>query len=83
MDHVARLNLIARITYYLGWITAICGALLHFNLGTSMFVALHLEKRNLYEASVMFFLICMASELRTLAYGSSTAMPSTAKRQAA
>ena len=64
MDHVARLELTGRITYYLGWVSALCGALAHFTPLTRVFIFANLTKRNLFEASVLFFLICMASELR-------------------
>ena len=64
MEHVTRLRLIGRVTYYLGWIAAIFGLLVHFNIGVRMFVALNISQRNMLEASVLFFLICMASELR-------------------
>jgi hypothetical protein len=64
MDHVTRLQLVGKVTYYLGWITAICGALVHFNIGIRMFVAINLPQRNLLEASLFFLLMCIASELR-------------------
>jgi len=64
MDHVTRLRLVARVTYYLGWIAAICGVLAHFNVGMRMFAAINLPQRNLLEASVLLFLICVSSELR-------------------
>jgi len=67
MEHVTRLRLIGRVTYYLGWIAAISGLLVHFNIGVRMFVALNISQRNMLEASVLFFLICMASELRAAA----------------
>jgi hypothetical protein len=67
MDHVARLQLVGRVTYYLGWIAAICGVPAHFNIGTNMFRAIGMPQRNLLEASVLLFLICMASELRAAA----------------
>jgi hypothetical protein len=66
MDHLVRLQLAGRVTYYLGWISALCGALAHFSLVTRVFVMAHITKRNLFEASVLFFLICTASELRAL-----------------
>jgi hypothetical protein len=64
MGHIARLQLIGRVTYYAGWIALLCGGLLHLNLGTSLFLAMHLTKRNLFEVSVACFVICIASELR-------------------
>lgn len=64
MDHVARLQLIGRITYYIGWITLLCGGLVHLSIATSLFLSLRMTQRNLFEISVMSFLICVASELR-------------------
>lgn len=64
MGHVARLQLIGRITYYLGWIALVCGGLLHLNIARAAFLAMSLSKRNLFEVSLAFFLICIASELR-------------------
>jgi hypothetical protein len=66
MDHLARLQLAGRVTYYLGWISALCGALAHVTLVTRVFIMANLTKRNLFEASVLCFVICMASELRVL-----------------
>ena len=67
MSHVIRLQLIGRVTYYVGWIALVCGGLLHLNLATKLFLAVNLTQRNLLEASVVFFLICIASELRARA----------------
>ena len=64
MGHFARLQLIARVTYYVGWIALLCGGLTHINIATGFFVAMRLPQRNLLEVSVMCFLICIASELR-------------------
>jgi len=64
MSHVIRLQLIGRVTYYVGWIALVCGGLLHLNIATKLFLAVSLTKRNLFEVSVVCFLICIASELR-------------------
>jgi hypothetical protein len=64
MDHVTRLQFIGRVTYYVGWITLLCGGLVHLNIATSLFLAMRMTQRNLFEISVMSFLICVASELR-------------------
>ena len=64
MGHVARSQLVGRVTYYLGWISLVCGALVHVNVAKAMFMALDLTQRNLFEVSVVCFLICIASELR-------------------
>ena len=66
MEHLARMQLVGKITYYLGWVTALCGALAHFTVATRVFALTNLSKRNFLEASVLFFLICTASELRAL-----------------
>ena len=64
MSHVVRLQLIGRVTYYVGWIALVCGGLFHLNIATNLFLAMRLPQRNLFEASVVCFLICIASELR-------------------
>jgi len=64
MSHVIRLQLIGRVTYYVGWIALVCGGLLHLNIATKLFLAVSLSKRNLLEVGVVCFLICIASELR-------------------
>ena len=64
MDHLARLHLVARITYYLGWITAILGALMHV---AKIETLLSAYPRNLLEASFLLFVICIASEIRAVA----------------
>ncbi|HXZ32573.1 MAG TPA: hypothetical protein VEH30_09845 [Terriglobales bacterium] len=64
MSHVIRLQLIGRVTYYAGWIGLLCGGLFHLNIATTLFTAMRLSQRNLLEVSVVFFLICIASELR-------------------
>ena len=66
MGHFARLQLVGRITYYLGWVSLLCGGLVHLNIGRTLFMAMSLNKRNLFEVSVMLFVICMASQLRAL-----------------
>jgi len=66
MGHFARLQMVGRVSYYLGWISLLCGGLAHRNIGRSLFAALSVNKRNLFEVSVMFFVICMASQLRAL-----------------
>lgn len=63
MSHVIRLQLIGRVTYYVGWIALVCGGLFHLNIATKPFLAVNLPQRNLFEVSVVCFLICIASEL--------------------
>jgi hypothetical protein len=64
MNHLARLQLVGRVTYYLGWIAMICGALVHLKIGQSLFLALSMTKRNLFELGLVCFVICVASQLR-------------------
>jgi len=71
MGHFVRLQLVGRVTYYLGWVSLLLGGLAHLNVGRPIFLAMSLTKRNLFEVSVMLFLICMASELRALALAGS------------
>ncbi|MFZ0480567.1 MAG: hypothetical protein WAL71_15610 [Terriglobales bacterium] len=66
MDSVNRLCLTSRITYYAGWLFALCGAFAHFGLGAALLRNVNLPKRNLFEASVMLFLISAVSALRAL-----------------
>jgi hypothetical protein len=64
MNHVTRLRLIGRVTYYVGWIALVCGGLFHINIARKLFFAVGLPQRNLLEVSVVCFLVCIASELR-------------------
>jgi len=82
MGHFARLQLVGRITYYLGWIALLCAGLTHLYIGRPLFTALSVNKRNLFEISVMLFVICMASQLRALTLGSGQAS-GTGKREMA
>ena len=77
MNRIVRLQFIARVIYYLGWLTTILGALSHFSVRLNVRLdSLQLTQRNLIEASVLLFMISMASELRFIA--SKLRMPSTA-----
>jgi hypothetical protein len=82
MGHFARLQLVGRVSYYLGLVSLLCGGLVHLNIGKSLFAALSVNKRNLFEISVMLFVICMASQLRALALAGSQAS-GTGKREMA
>lgn len=64
MSHIIRLQLIGRVTYYVGWIALVCGGLFHLHILTALFLAVGLPQRNLFELSVVCFVICIASELR-------------------
>ena len=79
MDHIGRLQLIGRVTYYIGWLSLLCGGLVHFNVVRSMFMAMSLSKRNLFEISIACFVICIASELRAR---DSVEMPAMARKAA-
>ena len=84
MESVARLQFAARITYYLGWFAATLGGLSHFFLRLGLHLdAISLTKRNLFEASVLFFMMCIASELRTHVPATSHTISSVPKKQAA
>ncbi len=67
MGRSSRLHLVGRITYYMGWFALFCGGLVHLNIAKSLFAAMSLTKRNLFEVSIVCFVICMASEVRALA----------------
>jgi hypothetical protein len=82
MDRSARLHLVGRITYYVGWVSLFCGGLVQLNIAKALFMSVGLTKRNLFEVSVACFVICMASEVRALTT-SEKELPSIVKRQAA
>lgn len=56
--------------------------LVHLNIARGLFLGISLSQRNLFEVSVMCFLICVASELRALA-AAPNEMPGLVKRQVA
>jgi hypothetical protein len=66
MDSRERLNLIARVAYYLGWLAFLIGGLAHFKIGSAFYLSMNLSQRNLFEAAVALFLICVASSTRAL-----------------
>jgi len=82
MDRSARLHVVGKITYYLGWISLLCGGLFHLGVARGTFIAMSLTKRNLFEVSVVCFLICMASEVRAMG-ATEKEMPVIVKRPAA
>jgi len=83
MGHFERLQFTARITYYIGWISLICGGLVHVNIAKALFANMGLTQRNLFELSVVCFLICAASQLRALSGTTSgtTSVASTAEKK--
>jgi hypothetical protein len=82
MDRTSRLHLVGRLSYYVGWVTLLCGMLVHLNIATKLFLAISLSKRNLFEVSVACFVICVASEVRALS-SAEKALPVVVKRPAA
>ena len=82
MDHNARLRLVGKATYYLGWVALLLGGLAHLNVGARLFTAMNVSQRNLLELSVVCFIICMASELRARDT-TAAAAPKIVTRQAA
>lgn len=82
MDRTARLHLVGKITYYVGWISLLCGGLVHLHIAQAMFTAMSLTKRNLFEVSLVCFVICMASEVRALG-AAEKELPAIVKRSAA
>ena len=79
MGHFERLQFTARVTYYIGWIALFCGGLVHVNIAKTLFANIGLSQRNLFEISVVCFLICAASELRALSVTPN--LPSTAAKK--
>jgi hypothetical protein len=81
MGRLSRLQLVGRVTYYVGWVALVCGGLVHVNVAKPLFLSMNLSQRNLLEVSVVCFVICMASELRALAL-SGNEMPNVVKKAA-
>ena len=69
------------LAYYRGWISVLWGVST-FHSGQGLFRSLEINKRNLLEASAMFFLICAVSELRVLSSSKAETTMMAAKRQA-
>jgi len=82
MDRSARMHLIGKITYYVGWVSLLCGALVHLHIAQGLFAAMSLTKRNLFEVSVVCFIVCMASEVRAMAMAEKE-LPAIVKRPVA
>ena len=82
MDRLARLHWVGRITYYIGWISALVAGLLHIARSGGVRM-LNVTDRNFLEASFLLFVICMASEIRAAALARGNEMAGTVKRQAA
>ena len=82
MGRTAGLQVVSKITYYVGWISLICGGLLHMNIGRALFTAINMTKRNLFELGVVCFIICVASEVRTIG-SAEKELPAVVERKAA
>ncbi len=65
MDRLARLDWLARATYYLGWIATVIAGMGHVaKLGTLMESRLNVTPYNLLDVALLMFLACVASALR-------------------
>jgi uncharacterized membrane protein len=64
MESATRLKLAARVSYYFAFLCALLGILLHFGTGKAMFLSIGVSQRNLFEASLLLFLISATSALR-------------------
>jgi hypothetical protein len=53
MGHVARLQLVGSVTYYVARMSLVCGGLFHVNIATGLFLAPDLAQRHLFEVSVV------------------------------
>jgi hypothetical protein len=80
MERTARLRLVVRITYYLGWIATILATLMDVAKMASLLTA---SPRNVLEASFLLFVICMASGIRAAMLANDNRMLSIAKKQVA
>jgi hypothetical protein len=67
MDSATSLRTVAKVTYYLAWISVLFGGLVHFIPPVAaMFRAVDLSKRNLFEVGLLLFVVSAVSALRTL-----------------
>ena len=81
MDRSVRLHLVARICYYLAWLSAALAVLIHLlRLDLKVSEMTHVSGRNLLESAVLLFVICIASEARALGMGASTQAAAPATR---
>jgi hypothetical protein len=68
MKRVVRLEYVSRVAYYLALVATFLGALSHFSVRINLRLdSLQLTQRNLIEASLLLFIMSMASELRVIA----------------
>ena len=67
---MSRLHSIAAVTYGLGWVSAIAAViyrLIYSSGGGRISASTHILPHNLLQLSVLAFLVCIASEVRTVA----------------
>jgi hypothetical protein len=78
MERADRLHMVARACYYLGWVMAIIAAIDTFaKMDKALLAATSVSGRNLLEASFLFFVISVASEVRALGATSGNNKPLT------
>jgi hypothetical protein len=65
--------------HYAGWIALLCGGLVFLNIAKTLFVAMQLSQRNLFEVGVVCFRISIASALRARDFAGKE-MPSVLKK---
>jgi hypothetical protein len=83
MQRSGRLRAISRVCYYLGWAAAAIAIGTHLmRLDVALTKAINVSGRNLLEASLLLFIICVASEARASGLASEE-KPATIKAQAA
>jgi len=83
MDRSTRLHIVGKITYYVGWIALLLGGLMQMNIAKAFFMSMGVSKRNLFEVSVMCFIICVASEVRAFTTVEEKELAPVVRRQAA
>ena len=67
MRRIVRLEVVARVAYYLALLGTFLGALSHFSARINLALdSLQLTQRNLIEATLVLFIISVASELRVI-----------------
>lgn len=68
MKRIVRLEVVARVAYYLALLATFLGTLSHFSLSINIRLdSLQLTQRNLIQATLVLFIISIASELRVIA----------------
>jgi hypothetical protein len=71
MERADRLRLISRICYYVGWLAAVFAIISRVTpLNRALEHATNISGRNVLEASLLLFLISVASEVRAIGLAS-------------